>query len=115
MKRTVIFAFRGDPVCFVHVLLNAIDLHEHDQGGKIVMEGEATKLIPELNGPDHPLHGLYRKVRDYGLIDAVCLACATKMGATEAAKEQGLRLVADMSGHPGMRRYLEEGYQVITL
>ena len=28
MEKFVIFAFNGNPTCFVHVLLNALDLHK---------------------------------------------------------------------------------------
>ena len=44
MKKIAIFAFEGNPICFVHVLLNAIDLHERGEEVKIVLEGEAIKL-----------------------------------------------------------------------
>lgn len=113
--RTVIFAFRGDPICFVHVLLNAIDLHEKKKVVRIVLEGEATKLIPILRRPGHPLHGLYEKVKKLKLIDAVCRACAMKMGTLAAAEEEGFRIAADMAGHAGMSPYIQEGYEIITL
>ena len=25
--KTVLFVFNGDPMCFIHVLLNALDMH----------------------------------------------------------------------------------------
>ena len=28
MKKVVLFAFNGDFMCFIHVLVNALDLHE---------------------------------------------------------------------------------------
>jgi hypothetical protein len=36
------------------------------------------------------------------------------MGTLDAAKKEGLKLLDDMSGHPGMARYQEEGFEVIT-
>lgn len=115
MNKTVIFAFKGNPICFVHVLLNAIDLH--DRGGfvKIVLEGEATKLIIDLRKPEHPLYALYRKVKKLELFDAVCRACAIKMGALEAVEEEGLKIVDTMAGHVGMAPYIEEGFVIVTL
>ena len=113
-NKTVLFAFRGDPLCFIHVLLNGIDLHERGREGKIVIEGEAVKLIADMAQDGHALNTLYKKAKGLGLIDAVCLGCATKLGALEAAKAEGLPLVGDMNGHPGMGRYLAEGYEVIT-
>ena len=114
-NKTAIFAFKGNPICFVHVLLNAIDLHEKDGEVKVVLEGEATKLIIELREPEHPLHALYEKVKNLDLIDAVCRACAVKMGALEAVEAEGLRVADDMAGHAGMAPYIEQGYEIITL
>jgi hypothetical protein len=115
MNKTVIFAFRGNPICFVHVLLNAIDLHDRGEVVKIVLEGEATKLIIDLRKPEHPLHVLYKKVKEMDLIDAVCRACAVKMGALETAEAEGLKIVDDMAGHAGMAPYIEKGYAIVTL
>ena len=114
-SKTAIFAFRGNPICFVHVLLNAIDLHEKQGEVKIILEGEATKLILELRKPEHPMHALYVKAKKLGLIDAVCRACAMKMGALEAAEAERLRIADDMAGHAGMAPYIEEGYAIVTL
>ncbi len=114
MEKNIIFAFRGEPLCFVHVLLNALDLHEHGRGGEIVIEGEAVKLVGEMSRPDHFLHALYRRAREKELIVAVCKACSAKMEATEAVKAEGLPLVEHISGHPSMAHYMAEGYRVIT-
>jgi len=114
-NRTAIFAFKGNPICFVHVLLNAIDLHEKGGVVKIILEGEATKLVLELRKPENPLHSLYGKAKKLGLIDAVCRACAQKMGTLDAAVAEGLRIADDTAGHAGMAPYIEQGYEIITL
>ena len=115
MKKIVFFAFKGNPICFVHVLLNAIDIHDKGGSVKIVLEGEATRLIVDLRKPEHPLHGLYEKVKKLELIDAVCRACAIKMDALEVAEAEGFRIADDMAGHAGMAPYIEEGYAIVTL
>ena len=115
MKKIVLFAFKGNPICFVHVLLNAIDIHDKGGSVKIVLEGEATRLIVDLRKPEHPLHGLYEKVKKLELIDAVCRACAIKMDALEVAEAEGFRIADDMAGHAGMAPYIEEGYAIVTL
>ena len=107
--------FNGDLVCFIHVLLNGIDLHEKGGEVKIVLEGEATGLLLDLRKPEHPLHALYEKAKRLELIDAVCKACAVKMAALDAAMEEGLRIADDMSGHAGMAPYIEQGYDIVTL
>ena len=68
-KNYVLFAFNGDPICFVHVMLNAFDLQERGFGVKVVLEGSAVTVVRELNRPDAPFAGLWKKFRESGLID----------------------------------------------
>lgn len=114
MKKIVLFAFNGEPMCFIHVLLNALNMKTAGHDVKVVIEGAATKLIPELTEEGNPLAVFYRSAREKGLIEGACKACANKTGSLKAAEEQGLRLLDDMSGHPGMARYINNGYEVIT-
>jgi hypothetical protein len=113
-KRVVLVAFNGEAMCFVHVLLNALDMKEKGYEVKVVIEGSATKLVETLGDKSHPFSRPYIEVREKGLIDCVCYACATKMDAVEAAKTQGLPLCKDMKGHPSLAAYMDEGYRVIT-
>ena len=108
----VIFAFNGNIMCFVHVLLNALDMDSKGKDVKIVMEGEAVKLIKELEENGNPL---YKKVKEKNLIDSICKACSAKMGVLEYNESTGIPVNGDMSGHPSMDAYIEEGYQIITL
>jgi len=114
MKKFALFAFNGDPMCFIHVLLNTLDLEKHGNSVKLVIEGSATKLIPDLGSAGSPLAHLFEEVRNKDLIDCVCNACAEKMGVITAVRELGLPLCAEMKGHPSMARYIEEGYEIIT-
>jgi hypothetical protein len=114
MKKIVLFAFNGELMCFVHVLLNAMDMHEKGYEIRIVIEGAATKLVSELAKPDNPLHKPYEKVKALHLMDGACRACSKKMDALEAVKAEGLKLLDEMAGHPSIARYKEEGYDVIV-
>ena len=114
MKKTVLFAFNGDPVCFVHVLLNALDMHDQGQHVQIVIEGAATQLLPALAQASHPLHQLWGKAQTAGLVAGVCKACATKLATIQAAREQQLPLMSEMSGHPSMARFQDAGYNIIS-
>jgi hypothetical protein len=93
--KIALFVFNGDPMCFIHVLLNALDMQARDDECRIVVEGAATGLISDLAGPDHPLNKLWEKT-------------------LAAAREQGLTLLDEMNGHPSMARYRSEGYEIIT-
>jgi hypothetical protein len=113
-EKVVLFAFRDDAMCFIHVLLNALDLHEKGRSGQIVLEGGAVKLVPQMNQPGHFLHMLYTKAKDSGLIVGACKACSKKLGVADAVAAAGLPLIGDMSGHPSMAAFMEKGYTVIT-
>lgn len=108
------FAFKGDPVCFIHVLLNALDMNEKGMEVKIVMEGASTALIPDLAMSGNPLNSMWEKVKEIGLVAGVCKGCAIKMQALESAKAQNLAILDDMKGHPSMAAFFENGYDIIT-
>ena len=114
MKKCVLFVFNGDPMCFIHVLLNALQMFEKGYEVKIVIEGAATKLIPELEKKGNPLHQLWKQARTKGLVEGICKACSNKMETISEAKAQGLPLLEDMLGHPGMARYMDAGFEIVT-
>ena len=53
MQKAVLFVFNGDPMCFIHVLLNAINMNDKGQEVRLIIEGAATRLIPELAREDN--------------------------------------------------------------
>lgn len=113
-KKAALFVFNGDPMCFIHVLLNGLNLADNGYAVSIVIEGAATQLIPKLDETGNPQHRLWTDVKAKGLVAGVCLACATKTGVVEACRAQGLNMLDDMSGHPAMAAYLNQGYELIT-
>lgn len=114
MKKIALFVFNGDPMCFVHVLLNALDMSAKGHEARIIIEGAATKLIPELEKKANPLHQLWKRARAEGLIEGVCKTCSNKMETIGATKTLGLPLLEDMLGHPGIARYRDAGFEIIT-
>ncbi len=114
MKKIALFAFSEDLGVFAHVMMNAIDMKKRGYEAKIIIETKATRFVKDLMDEQKPFAGLFKKVKEEGLIDGVCKACSAMTGAQEAAKQQGLRLLDEMNGHPGIARYLEEGFTVLT-
>ena len=114
MKKFALFVFNGDPMCFIHVLLNALDMKNKGNEAKIILEGASVKLIPELYKAESPLNKLWEKVLDLNLVEGVCKACSNKLGTIEDAKKQNLTLLDGMSGHPAILEYRENGYEIIT-
>lgn len=114
MKKVALFAFNGESMCFIHVLLNALEMKGKGYEVKLIIEGTATKLVKDLTAAPTPLTPLYEKVKAAGLIDCVCQACSKKMGSSDEATAQGLTLCGEMMGHPSMARYIEAGYEMIV-
>jgi hypothetical protein len=63
MKKVLLCAFNGEVMCFVHVLLNALDFAERGYETAVVVEGSAVKAVVELASPDHssPLWTAWKK------------------------------------------------------
>lgn len=114
MKKFALFVFNGDPLCFIHVLLNALDMSAKGHEAKIILEGASVKLVVELGAPGYFLTGLWNQCLEAGLVAGVCKACAAKLGTLDAAKGKDLTLLDDMSGHPSMAGYRENGYEILT-
>jgi hypothetical protein len=79
---------------------------------RIIVEGAATGLLPQMAEAHHPQHKLWEQAKSEGIVDGVCKGCAHKMGTIDEATRQGLMLLDDMSGHPAMSRYIEAGFDV---
>ncbi len=114
MKKFVLFAFNGESMCFVHVMLTALDMKQKGYEVKVVIEGSATALLPKLAETSHPFNKMYNNVINNNLIDSVCKACSAKMGILEDIVALDLPLGDDMKGHPSMTQYIDSGYQIIT-
>lgn len=114
MKKVAMFVFNGSPLCFVHVLLNALDMTDRGEAVAIVMEGEATRLVAELEKPDNPLSALWRQAREKDLVAGVCQACSRKLDVRASVEAAGLPLLGDMKGHPGMAAYRCDGFDIVA-
>lgn len=98
-------------MCFVHVLLNALDLHQAGHEVKIIFEGESVTLPQVLEQEQNPL---YLEAKRLGLIAGVCLACSRQLNVYEFNKELSYPLLSDMKGHAGVLPYVSQDYEVFT-
>ena len=113
MQKVALFVFNGDPMCFIHVLLNALDMDAKGYDCRVIVEGAATKLIAALAEQDHPLHMLWEKTKAAGLVEGVCKACSMAQDAATATREQGLDLLDEMNGHPSVTSFRDQGYDIL--
>lgn len=112
MKKVLFYGMTGEKMCFQHILLNALDLNEGGHEVKIIFEGASVKLVGVFEKENNPM---YKRAKEAGLISGICLACSKVMGVYEENLESGLTMLDDMSGHAGMKSYIEENYEVISM
>jgi len=77
----------------------------------VVFDGGGTQWIPELIDEDSDYHELYQAISDEAI---VCDYCAGAFGVEDAVDESGLTLVNEYEGHPSVRDFVADGYEVIT-
>ncbi|NLM01502.1 MAG: hypothetical protein GX220_08645 [Treponema sp.] len=111
MKKILIYAMEGKKMCFLHALMNAKQLKEQGNEVKIIIEGEACKLIGELEKENN---NLYVELKASKIIAGVCLACSKVLGVFETNEASGIPLLADMMGHAGIAQYLSNGYETVV-
>jgi hypothetical protein len=114
-RKIVIFAFNGEAMCFAHALLNVLDLHAKGHEARLVIEGRAVKQVEMMMEPSAPFAALFEQVKQKGLLFGVCKACSAKMGSLRAAQDQKLTLLDDMSGHPSLSAFADQGYELVTM
>ncbi|NLJ72636.1 MAG: hypothetical protein GX333_06460 [Syntrophomonadaceae bacterium] len=112
MKKVLFYAMQGEKMCFLHTLLNALDLAEAGHEVKIIFEGMSVKLVSVLEEEANPL---YKKAKEEGLIAGICKACSKVMEVYDKNQSYGLPMLEDLKGHAGMKKYIEEGFLVVSL
>lgn len=113
MKNVLFYAFQGEAMCFNHIMLNAIDMHNKNIKVGIIIEGKATALVKELLENENKL---FKEVVKLGLIDSICKACSNQMGVLDYLENNTqLPINGDLMGHPPIEPYIRDGYEIITL
>ena len=112
MSKIIFYAITGEKMCFQHILFNALDLHKQGDEVKIIFEGASVKLV---NVFEKEANKFYLEAKAAGIIAGICLACSKVMQVYEENLASGLEMLGDMVGHAGMKEYINEGYQVISM
>ena len=112
MKKILFYGMTEKKMCFQHILMNALDLHTSGTEVKIIFEGGSVKLISVFEEENN---ALYMKAKEAGIIVGVCLACSKVLEVYDKNLESELTMLDDMNGHAGMKRFIEDGYEVISM
>jgi hypothetical protein len=112
MEKILFYGMTGEKMCFLHILMNALDLASAGNEVKIIFEGASVKLIDVFESEGNPL---YKRAKDQNLIAGICLACSKVLNVYEANLASGLPMLEDMNGHAGMKAYIEAGYRIVSI
>lgn len=96
----------------VNALELAKELKENDDDVRIVFDGAGTTFIPALEDEEHKAHPLYKAVED--TIDGACKFCSKAFGVINEVNKTNVDLLDDYDDHPSLRKYISEGYQIVT-
>ena len=99
----------------LHGLLYADELHDAGHDVRVVFDGAGTTWVKAYSDSDHKYHALFEKVRDSGLISAVCEYCSGAFGVKDAIVEAALPLQGEARGHPSIARLVADGYSLLVL
>jgi hypothetical protein len=80
---------------------------------KLIFDGAGATWPGKLANESHPLHPLYRNLKEN--ISGACSFCAKAFAVKEDVERAGIPLLSDFDGHPSTRQLLVTGYQIITL
>ncbi|MBI2581491.1 DsrE family protein [Candidatus Woesearchaeota archaeon] len=95
-----------------NALVIAKEFKEAGYNISIIFDGAGTEWLVELQKADNKLHDLYSELVD--VVAGVCDFCSAAFNVKDALKAQGTALSSQYMGHPSFKKYVEEGYEIIT-
>jgi hypothetical protein len=121
--RKLLFVVFSDDACRQnHALMYALDLHAKGHAVRLLLEGSATKAVGAMGDASSRTGSLLREARDAGLIAGACgrasSGCVSDdptRKVADAARAQGLTLLADMQGHAAIEPFVREGYEIVVI
>jgi len=102
----------GDMGRIANALEVAKELIEGRDEVRIVFDGAGTRWVGELADENNQMHPLYQAVKEN--IDGACYFCSGAFGVRNEVEKAGIPFLDDYDGHPSIKKYIDEGYQVIT-
>lgn len=78
----------------------------------MVFDGAGVETVAALADPEHQMHKLYLQVEDR--VAGACRYCARAFDVYEKLEELGVPFLSDFEQHPSLRKFVNEGRQIIT-
>jgi len=78
---------------------------------EVIFDGAGTQWIPDLEDEGSDYHDLYVAVRESV---AVCDYCSSAFGVDEAVADADVTVLSEYDGHPSVRSFVDDDYEIIT-
>ena len=78
----------------------------------LVFDGAGTQRLGEPSNPEHKHHGPFESV--HHRTASVCAYCANAFDVAGQVGTAELPLTSELRGHPSIRQFVNDGYQVIS-
>ncbi len=121
-RKLLFVLFSGDACRQNHALLYALDLHEKGHSVKLVLEGEATRILGELGASEARRGMLLRRACAAGIVAGACerasSGCASEDPArkvADVARSHGVALLSGLEGHASIEPFVREGYEIVVI
>jgi hypothetical protein len=96
-----------------HLLLNANNFHENGHEVAVILECASPKLLIGIADGSIKLP-VFNKAMELRIIDSSCKACTAAFDATDAAKQLGLPIKDELSGHSDLLKFAADGFSIVT-
>jgi len=90
----------------------AKELKEENDDVRIIFDGAGVTFVPELADENHDANPLFKAVEDK--IDGACKYCSKAFGTINQVRKTDIPLLAEYDNHPSLRKYVTDGYQIVT-
>lgn len=100
----------------LHALLYAKELKAGGYPVTLVFDGAGTGWARALRDPKNKLHAKYAELTKLGVVEEICDFCAGAFKVKDGLQRMsGATLVGEFEGHPSLKKWVDQGYQVIVL
>lgn len=100
----------------LHALLYAQELKSGGYSVTLIFDGAGTAWAEAFQKPDHMLHGKYAALKEQGVVEEICDHCAGAFKVKESIKKMDEKsLVGEFEGHPSLKKWVDQGYQIVVL
>lgn len=100
----------------LHALLYAKELKEGGYPVTLIFDGAGTGWAQSMRDPKSELHGKYAELKKLGVVEEICDFCAGAFKVKDGLKQMSdATLVGEFEGHPSLKKWVDQGYQVIVL